>query len=72
MSTRQYVACVFRPGDVRNYTYHFDGDPLAPGDKVLVDSPRDEGKMTIEVVKIVPKPPFPTKPIIGKAPEKEE
>ena len=73
MSNRQFIACVFRPGDTRSYTYHNDGDPVAVGDKVLVESPRDEGKMTIEVVKIVPeKPSFPTKPIIGKAPAAEE
>lgn len=70
MTHLQYLACKFRPADSRTYTYSWDGEtPLAPGDKVQVDSPRDEGRMTIEVAAIVPKPSFPTKPIIGKAPE---
>lgn len=28
MSNRQFVACKFRPGDRRSYTYHWDGEPL--------------------------------------------
>ena len=69
--TRQYLACKFRPGDVQNYTYHYDvpegGEPLAVGDKVGVDSPRNEGRITIEVAQVLGHAPsFPTKPILGK------
>lgn len=65
--SRQYVEAKFRLNDKRAYTYHNDGDPLAVGDKVEVDSPRDEGKMTIHVVGISSRPPkFPTKPILRK------
>lgn len=68
---RQFVTCKFRPGDTRKYTYHNDGDPVAPGDKVIVDAPRAEGKITIEVCEIVGQPRFETKPILGKAPPPE-
>lgn len=67
----QYLACKFRPTDSRTYTYSWDGEQLAVGDKVQVESPRDEGKMTVEVADIVAKPPFATKPILGKVPVEE-
>ena len=72
MNERQYLACKFRPGDKRAYTYHNDGDPCAVGDKVLVASPRGEGRMTVEVAVILDaNPGFATKAIIGKAPPPE-
>lgn len=63
---RQYVACTFRPGDVRTYTYHNDGEPVAVGDKVVVETNR--GRQTVDVVSLTAEAPrFITKPIIGKA-----
>jgi hypothetical protein len=65
MSNRQYVACTFRPGDVRSYTYHFDGEPLVVGDRCVVSS--DRGQQVVTVVKLVADPPsFVTKAIAGK------
>lgn len=43
MSNRQFVACKFRPGDRRSYTYHWDGEPLAPGDEVKVPDKSGDG-----------------------------
>lgn len=64
-NARQYVACVFRPGDKRTYTYHFDGEPLAVDDKVVVTTNR--GPSTVTVVSVSDtKPSFETKPIVGK------
>lgn len=65
MPNRQYVACTFRPGDVRSYTYHFDGEPLAVGDRVVVST--DRGAQVVTVAKLVDAAPsFPTKAIAGK------
>lgn len=62
---RQFVACAFRPGDTRTYTYHFDGEPLAKGDRVVVSGKR--GPSIVHVVSISDqKPLFETKPIVGK------
>lgn len=69
---RQFAVCKFRPGDRRGYTYHNDGAPVAVGDRVTVDGPRGEGKMTVEVSEIgVPEPSFATKAILGLAPPPE-
>lgn len=63
----QFVACKFRPEDSRSYTYHWDGEPLAPGDVVKVDDARGDGWKRVEVVSISDKaPPFACKPILGK------
>ena len=68
---RQYVACAFVEGG-RAYTYHFDGEqPLAKGERVVVDGKNGEAK--ISVVEIVEKPPqFETKAIKGRAPVEPE
>lgn len=63
MSTRQFVACVFRPEDTRTYTFHNDGERLAVGDRAKVAS----GIVTVRAILDLA-PTFPTKPIIGKAP----
>lgn len=70
MSTRQFVAVRFNPWDRRNYTYHNDAEPVALGDKVIVDTAR--GKSIVEVVGLPDPPSFETKPIVGKAPPGEE
>lgn len=61
---RQYLACQFRPGDVRSYTYHNDGDPVMIGDFVTVETRR--GTAEVEVIDEVGMPLFETKPILGK------
>ena len=67
--TRQYVACTFKAGDARSYTYHNDGAPLAVGDVAKVEDHRGGGWKRVYVVAIdVEKPTkFDTKPILGKA-----
>ena len=66
MPNRQYVACTFRPGDVRSYTYHFDGDEaLVVGDRCVVST--DRGAQVVTVAKLVhAAPSFATKAIAGK------
>lgn len=62
--TRQYLRCKFKTADRRTYTYHHDGEPVRPGDKVVVQTAR--GRSIVEVVTLSEDPPgFPTKPIIG-------
>lgn len=70
MTNRQYIACVFRPGDRRSYTYHNDGEPVTVGDRVVVST--DRGAQAITVTEIIERAPtFATKGIAGKerAPE---
>jgi len=63
--TRQFVACKFREGDKRTYTYHHDGEPLDIGDRVIVTTNR--GPSTVIVAAISDdQPDFETKPIVGK------
>jgi hypothetical protein len=65
MPRRQYVACTFRPGDVRSYTYHYDGEALAVGDRCVVST--DRGPQVVTVAKLVAEAPsFVTKAIAGK------
>jgi len=65
MSNRQYVAIQFNPWGRRCYTYHWDGEPFAVGDKVVVST--DRGPSTVEVVGVSDAvPAFATKPIVGK------
>jgi hypothetical protein len=65
MSNRQYVACQFNPWDRRTYTYHNDGAPVAPGDKVKVET--RYGLKIITVDSIVDEAPkFETKAILEK------
>lgn len=71
--SRQYVAVKFRPGDLRTYTYHNDGEPLKIGDEVMVPDNRSDGSKRVTVVGIDgPKPTaFETKAILGLAPPLE-
>lgn len=76
MPVRSYVTCKFRPGDNREYTYHYDGDePLAPGDRVKVPDRSGDGFRVLAIARILRpdmKPEFETKGVIGKAdPEPE-
>jgi hypothetical protein len=72
MTNRQLVACTFKPNEGRSYTYHNDGETLAIGDKVEVES--RHGIAIVHVCEIdVEKPDFDTKPILGRAhPEEAE
>lgn len=64
---RQFVAIVFRPGDLRTYTYHNDGEPVAVGDRVMIPG-RKGGEQAVTVAALPAEAPqFPTKPIIGPA-----
>lgn len=65
--TRQYVSVEFNPGDQRSYTYHNDGEPVAIGDRVVVETKR--GRRFVKVVGIKPDiPDYATKPIIQEEP----
>lgn len=71
-ASRQYVACVFREGDARQYTYHNDGAPVAVGDRVRVTG-RSGAEQVVIVAAFPPPcfvPNFETKPILGLAPDK--
>lgn len=58
---RQYVVIKFNPSDLRTYTYHNDGPPVAVGDKVEVETKR--GTASVEVVAVDDtEPNFATKP----------
>lgn len=65
-STRQFVACTFRPGDTRSYTYHFDHEPLVKGDRVVVSGKRGPSIVTVVDVGAHLEPAFETRPIVGK------
>ena len=66
----QYVTIKFRPLDAKTYTYHFDGPPVAPGDRVKVPSRDGDGWQGVHVVAVSDeKPPHPTKPILGIIPK---
>jgi hypothetical protein len=68
--TRQFIACRFNPWDRRTYTYHNDGEPVAVGDSVVVETWR--GNATVEVMECDVLPPaFETKAIVGPAPTNE-
>ena len=59
---RQYVGCTFKGGG-RIYTYHNDGDPVAVGQEVKVES-REGGWQRVTVVSVSEQAPsFATKPI---------
>lgn len=67
----QYVQVEFTPGG-RPYTYKNDGDPVAMGDRVKVQTAK-EGEKTVSVVGIVAeKPKFECRPVLGLAPEKDK
>lgn len=59
---RQYVAVKFNASDRRTYTYHNDGQPVAPGDMVTVTTGRGEAMVVVDSVS-ADKPPFATKPL---------
>jgi hypothetical protein len=65
--SRQFAACKFRPDDRRTYTYHWDGEPLAPGDEVKVADRSGDGWTRVTVSTVTHRPPsFDTKPILGR------
>jgi hypothetical protein len=62
----QFVSVQFQAWDRRSYTYHWEGEPLAIGDKVVVET--KAGQVEVEVVTIrLDTPDFPTKPVIRRA-----
>lgn len=66
---RQYVAAKFRVEDKRTYTYHNDGDPVKPGDRVKVEDRSGDGWKAVHVAEVsYAAPPFATKPVLGLAP----
>ena len=68
----QYVACKFRETDTRSYTYHNDGEPLAPGDWAKVEDRNGDGwKRVLVVMATDEAPSFPTKPILGKVTDED-
>ena len=72
----QHVAVKYSESSEKTYTFHNDGVPVAPGDRVLVET----GKGTKVVVVASVREPAPddkplgfaTKPILGLAPPPEE
>jgi hypothetical protein len=70
MAERQFVACKFRPGDRRAYTYHWDGEPHIPGEKVKAPDKSGNGWSAVVVESVSwANPPFATKAILGKVEE---
>lgn len=67
-TNRQFIACAFRKGDTRTYTYHNDRDPVAVGDEVIVTTARGPSKVFVSAL-IDEAPKFETKPIVGPAPQ---
>lgn len=65
MQNRQFVACQFNPWDRRTYTYHNDGEPVAIGDRVAVETKDGEKLITVAAI-VDTQPTFETKPIIRK------
>lgn len=70
----QYIACTYRQGDSRSYTFHNDGPPVKVGDEVKVEDRSGDGWKRVYVSAVgVPKPTkFETKGILGLAPPKED
>lgn len=61
----QYVACRFKPGDTRLYTFANDGEPVKPGDFVEAIS-RGHPKI-VEVASVGDEqPPFECAPVTRK------
>lgn len=68
LTRRQFVVVRFKPWDQRTYTYHNDGEAVAAGDAVVVNTAK--GPATVEVMSVgADEPEFATKPIVGKARE---
>lgn len=69
LAMRQFVSVEFKEGG-RPYAYHYDGEPLAIGDRARV--PLGHGEKTVKVIEIWDRPPpFETKAILGLAPADE-
>ena len=65
----QFVNCVFKEGDKRAYAYQNDGEPLAIGDRVIVEN--KSGEKTVIVSGIIDvAPPYQCKAVLRKAPPK--
>jgi hypothetical protein len=70
--TKQYVACKFRVGDTRTFTYRNDGEPVHEGDVVRVPDRSSDGWKKVFVVSVTDEePPFATKSILGRHVEEE-
>lgn len=73
---RQHVAVKFNPESERTYTYHNDGEPVAAGDRVLIETGKGTKVVTVHSVRVrsADDPPleFETKGILGLAPPPEE
>lgn len=68
MTDRQYISCGFRPDATKGYTYHNDGPPVAPGDRVVVES-RNGGESKVTVLAVVDQPDIETNGILRLAEE---
>lgn len=70
----QYIACTFRKGDSRSYTYANPGEPVSVGDEVKAPDKAGEGWKRVYVSAVgVDKPTkFEAKAILGLAPPKED
>lgn len=63
----KFIACTFKPGDTRTYTYTWHGPELFPGDRVKVPDNRSDGWKVVTVASIGDvAPPFACKAIIGR------
>ncbi len=73
-STRQFVACKFRVGDTRTFTYHWDGEALADGDVVRVPDRSGDGWKKVYVADAAAEEPtaFLTKAVLGRHVEEPE
>lgn len=72
----QHVAVKFSDKSERTYTFHNDGPPVAPGDRVLIGAGKSTKTVVVHSVR-EPQPDdeplgFETKPILGLAPPAEE
>ncbi|MEJ7831276.1 MAG: hypothetical protein WKF79_00035 [Nocardioides sp.] len=67
--SRQFLTAIFAEGGMP-YTYHNDGQPVAAGDRVLVNGRGGKGTRAVTVhAADVPQPKFVTKAIIGPSTE---
>lgn len=67
-TSRQFIACKFRPTDAKSFTYHNDGPPVAVGDQVKVPARHGDGwtPVTVAAIDVPPPTRFETKGILGK------
>ena len=72
----QHVAVKYSETSEKTYTFHNDGAPVAPGDRVLIET--GKGTKVVLVASVREPSPgdkpleFKTKPILGLAPPPEE